>query len=421
VTATTVPPAAAVTAAADERRSRLKLVLVLGSLIALGPLTIDLYLPALPSITQDLMTTEAAVQLTLTGTLLGVAMGQLVVGPLSDAFGRRTPLLVGVAVHVLASLLCMLAPTVEVLGGLRVLQGLGAAAASVTAMAVVRDRYTGIAAATVLSRLMLVLGAAPVLAPTLGGEILRYTDWRGVFGVLAAIGVVLVIVAAFALEETLPAERRRSGRFVGTLRTYRGLLRDRTYVGLILVAGLSMSALFAYVSGSSFILQDQYGLDEQQFGLAFGAGAVGLIGATQLNPRLLRTLQPQQVLTRSLVAGLAFSLVLLATASTGFGGLPGLLLPLWAVLATVGLAMPNTPALALSRHGEAAGTAAALLGATQFGVAALTAPFVGVLGNDGRAMALVVTAGMAGALAVLLLVVRPGSLVCEDTHQTTAR
>lgn len=415
MTATSTSPAAA--PPVDDREGRLRLVLVLGALIALGPLTIDMYLPALPSIPADLLTTEAAVQLTLTGTLVGVALGQLVIGPLSDALGRRTPLLVGVGVHVLASLLCVLAPTVEVLGGLRVLQGLGAAAASVTAMAVVRDRYTGIAAATVLSRLMLVLGAAPVLAPTLGGEVLRVTDWRGVFGVLAVIGVALGVMAALFLEETLPPERRRSGRVVGTLRVYRGLLRDRTFVGLILVAGLSMAALFAYVSGSSFVLQDQYGLDEQQFGIVFGAGAVGLIAATQLNPRLLRSYQPQQVLTGALVVGLGFAGVLLATASTGYGGLAGLLLPLWLVLAAVGLALPNTPALALSRHGEAAGTAAALLGATQFGIAAVTAPFVGVLGNDARAMALVVAAGMAAALAVLLVVVRPGRLLTDGSDR----
>lgn len=392
----------------DDRRGRIKLVLVLGALISLGPLTIDLYLPALPTIANDLMTTEAAVQLTLTGTLVGVAFGQLLVGPLSDAYGRRRPLLVGIAVHILASLLCVLAPNVEVLGGLRVLQGLGAAAASVTAMAVVRDRYTGIAAATIFSRLMLVLGVTPVLAPTLGGEILRHTEWPGVFGVLALVGALLMILAVFALDETLPPERRRSARLGGTVRAYRGLLRDRTYLGLIMVAGLSMSALFAYVSGSAFVLQGQYGLDEQQFGMAFGAGAIGLIAATQLNPRLLRRYQPEQVLTASLAAGLGLALVLLVTTSTGFGGLTGLLLPLWAVLATVGLALPNTPALALSRHGEAAGTAAALLGATQFGVAALTAPLVGVFGNDGRAIAIVVVVGLAGALLVLLRVVRPG-------------
>jgi len=395
-------------------RSRLKLVLVLGSLIALGPLTIDMYLPALPSIPADLETTEAAVQLTLTGTLLGIALGQLLVGPLSDAFGRRRPLLAGVAVHVLASLLCFVAPTVEVLGGLRLLQGLGAAAASVTAMAVVRDLYTGNAAAVLLSRLMLILGAAPVLAPTLGGQVLRHTDWRGVFVVLAAAGLAVMGIAARSLEETLPPHRRRSGRVVGTLRTYRSLFRDRAFVGLILVAGLAMAAIFAYVSGSPFVFQEQYGLDEQEFGLLFGAGAIGLIGSTQLNPVLLRRWQPQQLLVSALVIGVACSAVLLLTALTGAGGLVGLVLPLWAVLTAVGLAMPHTPALALTRHGEAAGTAAALLGATQFGLAALIAPCVGLLGNDARAMSLVVAATMTGALAVLLLVVQPSRLVIDE-------
>lgn len=407
-----VLPALAETASgdpeADHTSSRLRLVLVLGALIALGPLTIDLYLPALPNITTELMTTSAAVQLTLTGTLLGVALGQLLVGPLSDALGRRRPLLAGIAIHITASILCVLAPTVEILGGLRVLQGLGAAAASVTAMAVVRDRYTGIAAATVFSRLMLVVGVAPVLAPTLGGELLRFTDWRGIFMALALLGVALLVVGAVFLEETLPPERRRSGGVRGTLGSYRDLLRDRTYVGLIGVAGLSMSALFAYVSGSSFVLQDQYGLDQQQFGLAFGAGSIGLIAATQLNPRLLRVLQPEQILTGSILGGLGVAAVLLVTSVTGLGGLAGLLIPLWALLATVGLALPNTPALALTRHGEAAGTAAALLGAAQFGIAAITAPMVGVLGNDGRALAIVIFVALVGALAAQQLVVRPG-------------
>ena len=395
----------------EDRKERLKLILVLGTLIALGPLTIDLYLPALPTITRDLETTSSLIQLTLTGTLVGTALGQLLIGPLSDALGRRLPLLVGIGVHILASLLCVLAATAETLAALRVLQGLGAAAASVTAMAVVRDRYTGVAAATVISRLMLVLGAAPLLAPTLGGLLLRYTDWRGVFVALALAGGAMLVMAALALEETHPPERRRSGRLVGTLRAYRGLLRDRTFVGLILVAGLSMAALFAYVSGSSFVLQEEFGMDEQQFALAFGVGAAGLIGASQLNVRLLRAFAPEQIVTWALGAGVAFAGVLLLTSASGFGGLLGVLLPLWAVLATVGLILPNTSALGLSRHGEAAGTAAALLGATQFGVAAATAPLVGLLGNDSSAMAIVVAGALAAAMAVLLLVVRPRRLI----------
>jgi DHA1 family bicyclomycin/chloramphenicol resistance-like MFS transporter len=398
---------------ADEgmgRRQRLRLVLVLGALIALGPLTIDTYLPALPSIAVDLHSTAAAVQLTLTGTLAGLAVGQLVVGPLSDAVGRRRPLLAGTAVHVLASVLCVVAPNIELLGALRVLQGLGAAATAVVAMAVVRDLFTGLAAAKLFSRLMLVMGVAPVLAPTLGSELLRFTNWRGVFVALAVLGLLLMAVTSLGLAETLPPERRRNGGIPGTVRVYRALLRDRSYVGLVLTAGLAMAALFAYVSGSSFVFQQQYGLTQQQFGLTFGAGAVGLIAATQCNVRLLRWYGPQQVLLAALLAGSAAGLALLGCAATGFGGLAGVLVPLWVVLAAVGLALPNAPALALSRHGDAAGTAAALLGAVQFGVGALAAPLVGVLGTGSVAMAVVVAGGMVSACAVLAAVVRPWRL-----------
>ncbi|TWJ28866.1 DHA1 family bicyclomycin/chloramphenicol resistance-like MFS transporter [Micromonospora sagamiensis] len=404
------PPPTATPGELMSPGQRLRLVLVLGSLIAIGPLTIDMYLPALPSIVDDLQTTSAAVQLTLTGTLAGLAIGQLVIGPLSDALGRRTPLLAGTALHVLASLLCVVAPSVEVLGALRVLQGLGTAATAVVAMAVVRDLFSGAAFATLFSRLMLVMGAAPILAPTLGSEVLRWTSWRGIFVVLAIFGVALLAVAAFGLRETLPMALRRSGRMIDTLRTYGTLLRDRVFVGLVLVAGLAMAALFAYVAGSSFVLQDQYGLDEQEFGLAFGAGAVGLILATQLNVRLLRRYTPQRILLVSLGAGTVAALGLLVFAATGLGGLPALLATLWVVLAAAGLAMPNAPALALSRHGEAAGTASALLGAVQFGVGAVAAPLVGVLGTGAVAMALVVAGGMACAMIVLLVVVRPARL-----------
>ncbi|MET7750627.1 multidrug effflux MFS transporter [Micromonospora sp. NPDC005367] len=389
---------------------RLRLVLVLGSLTAIGPLTIDMYLPALPEIAADLHTTSAAVQLTLTGTLAGLAVGQLLIGPLSDAVGRRVPLLAGVALHIVASVLCVLAPSIAVIGVLRVLQGLGVAAASVVAMAVVRDLFDGAAFARLFSRLMLVVGVAPVLAPTLGSGLLRWSDWRGVFIALAAFGIILITVAAFGLPETLPPALRRGGGVAATARVYGSLLRDRTFVGLILVTGLAMAALFAYVSGSSFVFQEQYGLDEQQFGIAFGAGAIGLIAATQLNVRLLGRYSPQRILIAALGLGTVAGLVLTTFAVTGVGGLPTVLASLWVVLFAAGLAMPNAPALALSRHGEAAGTAAAMLGAVQFGVGALAAPLVGVLGTGVVAMAVVVAGGMIAALAVLFVVVRPARL-----------
>ncbi len=388
--------------------------LVLGAFVALGPLTIDMYLPALPTITEELGTTSSAVQLTLTGTLVGLALGQLVLGPLSDRFGRRRPLLAGTALHVLASLLVLLAPTVAVLGLLRVLQGVGAAAGAVIAIAVVRDLFDGRAAATMLSRLFLVLGVAPVLAPTIGGELLRFTSWRGVFAFLAVYGVLLVVMGFFAVRETLTPERRSSNGVGGTLRSYGSLFLDRAYVGLVLVAGLTMAGLFAYVSGSSFVYQDEFGLDEQQFGLLFGAGAVWLIAATQLNPVLLRWFSPAQVLVAGTVAGAAAGVVLLVLAATATGGLFAVVLPLWAVLFACGLALPNAPALALSRHGDAAGTAAALLGAVQFGVGAAVSPLVGLLGNDAVAMGTVVVASLALAIVVLVVVVRPWQLEDPD-------
>ncbi|MGC5051473.1 multidrug effflux MFS transporter [Micromonospora sp. DT48] len=396
------------------RRQRLRLILVLGSLIAVGPLTIDMYLPALPSIVDDLGTTSAAVQLTLTGTLIGLALGQLLIGPLSDAVGRRTPLIAGTALHIVTSVGCALAPNIAALGAMRVVQGLGAAAAAVIAMAVVRDLFSGSAFAQLLSRLLLVMGAAPVLAPTLGSELLRWTQWRGVFAALAVFGVLLLLVAMLGLPETLPPLRRQRGGVSSTGRLYASLLRDRPFVGLVLVAGFAMAALFAYVGGSSFVLQGQYGLDEQQFGFAFGAGAIGLIIATQANVRLLRRWSPQQILLTALIVGTAASLVLVGLAATGIGGLPALLASLWLVLATAGLALPNAPALALSRHGEAAGTASALLGAVQFGIGAIAAPLVGVLGTGAVAMAVVIAGGLASALIVFVVVVRPGRLAVPE-------
>ena len=405
------PAAAARTGpTAGERmtsRERLRLVLVLGFLTASGPLTVDLYLPALPAITTDLMTTAASVQLTLTGMLAGLALGQLFVGPVADAVGRRTPLLAGIALHVVASVLCVVAPNIAVLGVLRVLQGLGCAAATVVAMAIVRDLFVGHAAARLLSRLMLVMGAAPILAPTVGGLVLGVTSWRSIFGLLAVYGVAILLVTARLLPETLPVTARRNGGVRGTVRDYGRLLTDRVYVGLILVTGLALSANFAYIAGSSFVFQEQYGLSEQQFGLVFGAGAIGLVGATQVNVQLLRRFTPAQILTGAVAGGAIAGLLVLLCATTGLGGLPALVVALWLVLAAAGLAVPNAPALALSRHGEAAGTAAALLGAVQFGIGAIAAPLVGVLGAGAVAMGLVITGALLAAGAVLLLVVRP--------------
>uniref|UniRef100_UPI003FA7E6F4 multidrug effflux MFS transporter n=1 Tax=Rhodococcus sp. H36-A4 TaxID=3004353 RepID=UPI003FA7E6F4 len=418
-TTTVDPPVAAVTEPTSSER--LRVILVLGALIALGPLTIDMYLPALPAIVDDLNSSSAAVQLTLTGTLIGLALGQLVIGPLSDIVGRRLPLIVGTAIHVFASLLCVVAPNVAVLGLFRGLQGLGAAAAAVVAMAVVRDLFTGRAAATVLSRLMLVMGVAPVLAPSLGGAILLAGSWRWVFGVLAVLGVALLVLAVFSLRESLPPERRRSRGIMPVVRTYGGLLRDGQFVVLVLVAALAMSALFAYVAGSSFVLQEQFELDEQQFAVVFALGAIALIGASQLNVILLAHFTPVRIVISALSAGVFAAAVMTVLAVADIGGIFGFLIPLWFVLGAVGFVMPNAPALALSRHGEAAGTAAALLGAAQFGSGAIVAPVVGVLGNDAVAVSVTMVGVSAIALLALIAVTARNPTVTTPTVTTTSK
>ncbi|MET0758379.1 MAG: multidrug effflux MFS transporter [Mycobacterium sp.] len=380
------------------------MILVLGAMVALGPLTIDMYLPALPGIAEELSVSSSVVQLTLTGTLAGLALGQLIVGPLSDSLGRRRPLMAGIVLHMLASVLCVLAPNIAVLGVARVLQGMGAAAAMVVAIAVVGDLFAESGAATVLSRLMLVLGVAPVVAPSLGAAVLLQASWHWVFAALVVLAGGLLLLAALALPETLPVSHRRPLRARGIAATYVELLRDARFVILVLVAALSMSGLFAYIAGASFVLQGRYGLDQQTFALVFGAGAVALIGATQFNVVLLRRFAPQTIVLWALVAASLAGLVFVGLSVAHVGGLLGFILPVWAILAAMGLVIPNAPAVALSRHADAAGTAAALLGAAQFGLGAAVAPLVGVLGNDEVALAVVMTSGVVIALLALLAV-----------------
>lgn len=380
------------------------MIVVLGVMVALGPLTIDMYLPALPKIADDLSVSSSVVQLTLTGTLAGLALGQLIVGPLSDSLGRRRPLMAGIVLHMVASVICMLAPNLVVLGLARVLQGVGAAAAMVVAIAVVGDLFADNAAATVLSRLMLVLGVAPVIAPSLGAAVLLHGSWHWVFTALVVMAGALLLVAATALPETLPPTHRRPLRVRGIAATYVELLRDKRFVILVLVAALGMSGLFAYIAGASFVLQGTYGLDQQAFALVFGAGAVALIGATQFNVVLLNRFSPQTITLWALAAALLAGGVFVGLSAAGVGGLAGFVAPVWAILAAMGLVIPNAPAVALSRHPDAAGTAAALLGAAQFGLGAAVAPLVGVLGNDELALAAVMAVSALVALLALLAV-----------------
>jgi len=408
-------PAETVTLEPESARpGRARMIVVLGALVALGPLTIDMYLPALPKIADDLSVSSSVAQLTLTGTLAGLALGQLIVGPLSDSLGRRRPLMVGIVLHMLASLLCLFAPNIAVLGVARGLQGMGAAAAMVVAIAVVGDLFAESVAATVLSRLMLVLGVAPVVAPSLGAAVLLKASWHWVFAALVLMAGGLLLLAALALPETLPASHRRPLKVRSIGATYVEMLRDARFVILVLVGALGMASLFAYIAGAAFVLQGHYSLDQQAFALVFGAGAIALIGATQFNVVLLRRFAPQTIVLWALVAASVAGVVFVGLAYFHVGGLPGFVLPVWAILAPMGLVIPNAPAVALSRHPDAAGTAAALLGAAQFGLGAAVAPLVGILGNDEIALALVMTAGMVIALLALMAVGVPATETEDD-------
>jgi len=381
-------------------RPNARYVLLLGSMAALPAVSTDIYLPSLPDVARDLGTGTAAVQLTMTGMLIGGAVGQLVIGPVSDRFGRRKPVLVGIVLHVLTSLLCAVAPGILPLVALRVAQGFFNASASVVAMAVIRDRFVGSDASRLLSRLMLVIGVAPLFAPSIGGLIAGQVGWRGVFVALAVFGIGLWVVVWRRLPETLPGERRRDGGLTTALGGYRALLRDRHFLALAVLPGLGAAGLMSYVVGSPFVLREGYGLSANQFALLFAVNGMGLVGGAQVNAWLVRRYAPIRIIRVIVPVSLVLGLVLLAVGVTGAGGLPALLVVLWLALALVNITPPNASALALGRHGEMAGTAAAFIGGTQALVSGIVAPLVGVLGGTTLAM----TGVMAGASLAALLV-----------------
>ncbi len=269
------------------RRAGLLVVLVLGGLTATPPLAMDMYLPSLPEVTRSLHAPAATVQLTLTACLAGMALGQLAVGPMSDKWGRRRPLLTGLAIYIVATALCAIAPNVESLVAFRLAQGLAGAAGIVIARAVVRDLYDGVAMARFFSTLMLVSGVAPIVAPLVGGQILRVTDWRGVFVVLTAVGILLTALVWRRLPETLAPADRHAGGTAEALRSMRALLTDLPFTGYMLTGGFAFAALFAYISASPFVIQEIYGASPQTFSLLFGVNSVGLVVVGQINGKLL--------------------------------------------------------------------------------------------------------------------------------------
>lgn len=389
-----------------SRRRKILYILLLGALTALGPFTVDLYLPAFPALEASLGVPEAAVQLTLTGTTVGFALGQLVVGPISDKFGRRIPLIIATALHIAASLGAALSTDITSLGIFRVLMGVGAAGGGVVAMAMVRDLFSGYAMVRMFSRMALVNGLAPILAPVIGSQLLLVMPWPGIFVFLAGYGTAVVVAAIFLVRETLPREARgRSGLTAG--QRYKLLFSDRIFVGLLLVGGLNFAGLFAYLSGSPFLFQDVYGFSPQEYGLLFGINSLAIVAGVQTSSRLIRIVPPQWILACSTAWMFFMALLIVLFDQLGFG-LWGILVPLWFYILGTGFTFPSVQVLALANHGAQAGTAASLLGAATFLLAGIISPLVGALGVDSATpMGAVQTGCILLAAAALWLVVRP--------------
>lgn len=383
------------------------LALILGALVAFTPLAVDMYLASLPTLAAQFAASQGAAQLTLAAYFVGLAIGQFFFGPIVDRFGRRPPLFVGAAVYVVASLGCAFAPSMDALIALRFVQALGGCVTLVVSRAVVRDLFQPRDAARVLSMLMLVMGVAPILAPSLGGYLLVWFGWPAIFLVLAGYGTVILAIATRALPETRPPVVVPLS-VASALRSYAVVLADRRFLGFTLSSSLPFAGMFAYVAGSPFVFIEIYRIPAESYGLLFGSNAIGFIAATQANRWLLARAQPPRILALGGLFVALAGLVHLAVVATGAGGLAGLVASLFFCLAPLGIVLPNAAASAMAGHGERAGTASAMMGILQFAAGGIAASTVGAL-HDGTAlpMAVVISVcALAGWLARRLLIGR---------------
>jgi DHA1 family bicyclomycin/chloramphenicol resistance-like MFS transporter len=377
------------------------LILLLGLLTAFGPMSIDMYLPAFPAIAREFGVAIAAVQYTLAAYNVGLALGQLLYGPLADQWGRKPNLLAGMALYAAAAMGCAWATSVSSLVLLRFLQAVGGCTGMVLARAIVRDKFEGNEAARVFSTMMLVMGVAPILAPTVGSWLVAWGSWRLIFQVLAGLAGAVLVGIGWVLPETLPAERRNPEAVRRAFSTYGTLLRDWAFVGYSLTAGTMQAAMFAYITGSSFVFTQVFGLSAQQFGLLFGLNASGLIAASQLNNRLLRRFSFQQILRTATVVSFVAGLVLVVLASTGWGGMYGIAGPVFVMVSSVGFSSPNATAGALQRHAQQAGSASALFGTLMYSCGAVAALAVSALANGTVVPLAAVMATCAAAACVI--------------------
>ncbi|AOS99404.1 Bcr/CflA family drug resistance efflux transporter [Exiguobacterium sp. U13-1] len=360
---------------------RLTLILILGSLAALGPLSIDMYLPAFPDMSRSFDASASLIQLSLTACMLGMALGQLIVGPLSDVRGRKRPLMFALLAYLLASLACAMAPTIEVLIALRFIQGAAGASGIVISRAIVRDLFDGPELTRFFAALSLVNGTAPILAPVIGGQLLRFGDWHFVFYLLAILSTMMLLAVALRLPETLPLERRVEGNLTTTLKTFGRLLTDRVFIGYAFAQAFVMGAMFAYISGSPFVLQNIYGASPQQFSFLFGLNGIGIILAAQIAGRLAGRVDSERLMRISLTI-VASASILLFLALTLTEQLIFVMIPLFFVVSSVGLISTLGFTLAMQNYGATAGSASALLGLLPMLVGSLVSPLVGIMGEQ---------------------------------------
>ncbi len=376
-------------------------ILILGAVVAIGPLSIDMYLPGLPALQRHFLTDAAATQLSLAVFFAGLATGQLVYGPVSDRFGRKKPLLFGLAIYVMATLGCALAPSMSALIGLRFLQALGGCAGVVMTRAMVRDRFEPQDMARILSLLLLVIGVAPILAPLLGSFVLETLGWQAIFYVQAAFGLACLFAVALYIEET-HHRHTASLSFGSALAGYVHLLSHKRFMGYALAGGTAQGGMFAYIAVSSFVFIEVYGLTPTAYAGIFGANAFGLIAAAQVNRWLLGHFPAQKVLRVAIATYFASGLVLLIASVSTLGGLPGILVPLWICITSLGFTFPNSVAAAMAPFGDRAGAASGLLGTLQFTIAGTTA-FLVSHWYDGSAVPMAAIIALCGLTANLLL------------------
>jgi DHA1 family bicyclomycin/chloramphenicol resistance-like MFS transporter len=375
------------------------LIVLLGALAGMGPLAIDLYLPGFPAMAAEFNTSVPQIERTLAAYFVGLSLGQLVYGPLSDAFGRKRPLYFGLVLFMVASALCAMTQGVVSLITLRFVQALGGCAEMVIARAIVRDRFETRDATRVFSSLILIMGLAPILAPLMGGWMVVHIGWRAIFWFLAGFGALCLICAAAFLPETHPPERRERHDLAGLVKQYAALLSHRTFMAYTLSASLISAGLFAYVGGCSFVFMELFGVRPERFGLYFGANAFGLISASQINGQLVRRMKPERVLRVALAVSTISGIVLLLVATTRWGGFAGVLVPLFCFIASLGFVFPTSTALAMAPHGRAAGNASAVLGCLQFLVSGVGGMLVSTLHNGTAVpMAGLIAVGSFGAL-----------------------